>query len=118
VDHVQISVVEPGGVEDREEFYDEAGVLRDIFQNHLLQLMTLVAMEPPVAYEADAIRDEKVKVLRAARRIAGKEVAARTVRAQYTAGAVNGEAVPGYAGLEHIPKTSETATYAAVKWSI
>src|SRR5690606_30856815 len=85
VDHVQISVVEPGGVEDREEFYDEAGVLRDIFQNHLLQLMTLVAMEPPVAYEADAIRDEKVKVLRAARRITGREVAARTVRAQYTA---------------------------------
>ncbi|NLH06007.1 MAG: glucose-6-phosphate dehydrogenase [Chloroflexi bacterium] len=118
VDHVQISVVEPSGAEDREEFYDEAGVIRDIVQNHLLQLLTLIAMEPPVAYEAGAIRDEKVKVLRAARPIEGAQVAAQTVRGQYTAGTINGERVPGYTELEGIPRDSDTATYAAIKWYV
>jgi len=115
VDHVQISVVEPAGAEDREEFYDEAGVIRDIVQNHLLQLMTLIAMEPPVAYEAGAIRDEKVKVLRATRPIEGAQTAVQTVRGQYTAGTINGERVPGYTELEGIPRDSDTATYAAIK---
>jgi glucose-6-phosphate 1-dehydrogenase len=118
VDHVQISMVEPGGVEGREEFYDQAGVIRDIFQNHLFQVMTLIAMEPPVAFEADAIRDEKVKVLRATRPINGEDVAQLTARGQYTAGTIDGEAVPGYRELDEVPDDSQTATYGAVKWYV
>jgi glucose-6-phosphate 1-dehydrogenase len=118
VDHVQISMVEPGGVEGREEFYDRAGVIRDIFQNHLFQVMTLIAMEPPVAFEADAIRDEKVKVLRATRPINGEDVAQLTARGQYTAGTIDGEAVPGYRELDEVPDDSQTATYGAVKWYV
>jgi glucose-6-phosphate 1-dehydrogenase len=115
VDHVQISVVEPSGVEGREEFYDRAGVIRDIFQNHLLQVMTLVAMEPPIAYESGAIRDEKVKVLRAIRPMRGIDVARRTVRGQYRAGTINGESVLAYRDVSEALAGSDTATYAAVK---
>jgi len=115
VDHVQISMVETSGVEGRAEFYNSAGILRDIFQNHLFQLMTLIAMEPPVAFEADAIRDEKVKILRALRSIREEEVDQFTARGQYTAGTIDGEAVPGFCELEGIPSDSQTATFAAIK---
>ena len=96
IDHVQITVAETIGVEGRGAYYDQAGALRDMVQNHLLQLLCLVAMEPPTCLEADAVRDEKLKVLRALRPIQGSAVAAKTVRGQYRAGASNGGIVPGY----------------------
>ena len=99
VDHVQITVAESVGVGRRAGYYERAGVLRDMFQNHLLQLLTLMAMEPPVVWQADALRDEKVKILRAAR------VGRRTVRGQYQ----------GYRQDEGVAPDSETATYAALK---
>ena len=91
IDHVQITVAETVGLEGRVGFYDGAGALRDMLQNHMLQLVALVAMEPPASYNATAVRDEKVKVLRSLRRVAPEE----TVRGQYTAGAIKGQAVPG-----------------------
>ncbi|MBN1121316.1 MAG: glucose-6-phosphate dehydrogenase [Anaerolineae bacterium] len=118
VDHVQISVAESVGVGSRAGYYDQAGVVRDMFQNHILQLLTLVAMEPPVAFEADAIRDEKVKVLRAIRPQSVDEVAHHSVRAQYTDGAINGEPIPGYCELEGTAEGSQTPTYAALRWQI
>ncbi len=102
VDHVQITVAESVGVGRRAGYYEQAGVLRDMFQNHLLQLLTLTAMEPPVVWEADALRDEKVKILRAA------EVGPRTVRGQYE----------GYRQEEGVAADSETATYAALKFYV
>ncbi len=116
VDHVQISVAESVGVGNRVGFYEQAGVVRDIFQNHLLQILTLIGMEPPVAYGADAIRDEKVKVLRAIRPV--KDVKSQTVRAQYGDGVVEGERVPGYCNEPGVPPDSQTPTFAAIKWYI
>ncbi|HEC24225.1 MAG TPA: glucose-6-phosphate dehydrogenase [Chloroflexi bacterium] len=118
VDHVQISVAESVGIGGRAGYYDQAGVIRDIFQNHILQLLTLVAMEPPVAFEADAVRDEKVKVLRAMRPMSHHEIETHTVRAQYAAGVVNGEHVPGYCEEPNVAPDSQTATYAALKWYV
>ena len=108
VDHVQITVAETVGVEGRGGYYDTAGALRDMLQNHILQLLCLVAMEPPSAMEADALRDEKLKVLRALAPIDDSNVRAVTVRGQYKAGVVDGKAVPGY--LEELPGKSESAT--------
>lgn len=118
VDHVQISVAESVGVEDRAGYYDQAGVVRDIFQNHLFQLLTLVAMEPPVAFEADAIRDEKVKILRAMQPMGPDDVYRQTVRGQYAAGVIDGKRVPGYRDEEKVPAESQTATYGAIQWCI
>jgi glucose-6-phosphate 1-dehydrogenase len=118
VDHVQISVAESVGVGSRAGYYDQAGVVRDIFQNHILQILTLVAMEPPIAFEADVIRDEKVKVLRAMRPMSRQDILADTVRAQYTAGVVEGEHVSGYCEAPGVAEDSQTATYAAFKWHI
>jgi glucose-6-phosphate 1-dehydrogenase len=118
VDHVQISVAESVSVGTRAGYYDQAGVVRDMFQNHILQLLTLVAMEPPVAFEADAIRDEKLKVLRAIRPLSVDEVARRSVRAQYTAGSIDGESIPGYCDLDGVAEGSQIPTYAALKWQI
>jgi len=109
IDHVQFTVAESLGVEKRGGYFDQAGIARDIIQNHMLQLVSLVAMEPPAAFEADAVRDEKVKVLRALRPIE------RAVRGQYTAGAVLGEPATGYLEEEKIPAGSNTETYAAVE---
>ena len=109
IDHVQITVAETVGLEGRVGFYDGAGALRDMVQNHMLQLLALVAMEPPVSYEATSVRDEKVKVLRSLRRVAGNE----TVTGQYRAGAMAGEAVPGYD--EELGRASETETFVAIK---
>lgn len=113
VDHVQITVAETVGAGDRTSYYDGAGALRDMVQNHLLQLLCLVAMEPPRNLEADAVRDEKLKVLGALRPIGQDDVSSLTVRGQYGAGAMNGEAVPGYA--DEIGRASRTETFVAVK---
>ena len=115
IDHVQITVAESVGVEGRGDYYDESGVIRDMIQNHMLQLLTLVAMEPPVAFAADAVRDEKVKVLHALRPIPPADVDAWTVRGQYVAGAVSGATVPGYREEESVPPSSTTETYVAMK---
>jgi glucose-6-phosphate 1-dehydrogenase len=115
VDHVQITVAESIGVEDRGGYYDSSGALRDMIQNHLTQLLTLVAMEPPVAYDADAVRDEKVKVLRAIKPVAPDEVARYTVRGQYSAGSVNGKPIGGYREERGVAHASQTETYVALK---
>ncbi len=114
IDHVQITVAETVGVEGRGGYYDHSGALRDMVQNHLLQLLCLLAMEQPVSLGADAVRDEKLKVLRSLRPLELYEVPALTVRGQYTAGAVNGKPVPGYlADLGH--NESDIETFVAIK---
>ncbi len=118
IDHVQITVAESVGVEGRGGYYEQAGALKDMFQNHILQLLALTAMEPPVALEADAVRDEKVKVLRAIRPMNGDAVLARTVRGQYAAGYAGGRTVPGYREEESVSPTSTTETFAALKFEI
>jgi glucose-6-phosphate 1-dehydrogenase len=118
VDHVQIAVAEALGVEHRAGYYDHAGVVRDMFQNHLLQLLCLTAMEPPNAFEADAVRAEKVKVLQCIRPIREEEIAEWAVRGQYGPGVVGGKKVPGYREEEKVRSDSTTATYAAVKFAI
>jgi glucose-6-phosphate 1-dehydrogenase len=105
IDHVQITVAETVDVEHRGGYYDKAGVLRDMFQNHLLQLLTLVAMEPPNSFDADAVRNEKVKVLTAIRKIAADEVAQDSVRGQYR----------GYRHAKDVARDSTTATFAALR---
>ena len=118
IDHVEISVCESIGVGSRAGFFDQTGILRDIIQNHALQLLCLVALEPPVAFEADAVRDEKVKVLRSVSRISEEEVHSDVVRARYLAGSVAGEKVKGYLEEEGVATSSETETYAALKLTI
>ena len=115
IDHVQITGAEPLGVEGRGPYYENAGALRDMVQNHLLQLLSLVAMEPPVELTADAIRDEKVKVIRSLRVMTGEDVAANVVRGQYSAGSINGKDVVGYRQEERVSPQSMTETYVAVK---
>ncbi|HKV89414.1 MAG TPA: glucose-6-phosphate dehydrogenase [Candidatus Dormibacteraeota bacterium] len=115
IDHVQITVAEELGIELRGAYYDRAGALRDIVQNHALQLLALVAMEPPLAFEANAVRDEKVKVLRGIRPITDGEVAHSTVRGQYTRGWVLGEHVAGYREEKNVAPGSLTETFAAVR---
>ncbi|HEY0158478.1 MAG TPA: glucose-6-phosphate dehydrogenase [Thermoanaerobaculia bacterium] len=112
IDHVQLTVAESIGVEKRGSYFDGAGITRDIIQNHMLQLVSLVAMEPPVAFEADAVRDEKVKVLRALRPID------EAVRGQYAAGSVLGEHAAAYRAEEKVDPQSNTETYAALKMFI
>ena len=113
--HVQITIGEQLGVEGRGAFYDQTGALRDMVQNHLLQLLCIMAMEPPVSNHPDAVRDEKLKVLRALRPLAGDEVANNVVRGQYRAGAVNGAPVIGYLEERGIAPDSATETYVAIK---
>ncbi len=119
IDHVQITVGETVGVESRGDYYDRSGALRDMVQNHLLQLLCLLAMEPPINLGADSVRDEKLKVLRALKPIAPHEVGHVTVRGQYAQGAVGGKSVPSYltdltAGANE-PRTSRTETFVAIK---
>lgn len=118
IDHVQITVAESIGIEKRADYYDQAGALRDMLQNHLMQLLTVVAMEPPPALEADALRDEKVKVLRSIRPIAKNAVHAHAVRAQYTQGAVNGQVAQAYQQEDNIAPKSTTETFVAAKFYI
>jgi glucose-6-phosphate 1-dehydrogenase len=115
IDSVQITAAEEIGVELRGAYYDKAGALRDIVQNHALQLLALVAMEPPVVFDANAVRDEKVKVLRALRPIQDEEVARATVRGQYTKGWVLGEQVIGYREEHAVAPGSLTETFAALR---
>jgi glucose-6-phosphate 1-dehydrogenase len=113
IDHVQITVAETVGLEGRGDYYDGAGALRDMVQNHMLQLLALVAMEPPGDFNATAVRDEKVKVLRALRPITAADVEASTVTGQYARGAIDGEPVPGYD--DEIGRDSGTETFVALK---
>jgi len=115
IDHVQITAAESLGVEGRAGYYEEAGALRDMVQNHMLQVLSLVAMEPPIAFEARAVRDEKVKVLRAIRPLRGEDVARNTARGQYGPGWVNGREVPGYRQEPNVDPASTAETYAALK---
>ncbi len=114
IDHVQVTVAESIGVGERFGYYDSYGALRDMVQNHLLQLLCLLAMEPPAYITADAVRDEKLKILRALRPITAQEVKDCTVRGQYSSGTVNGEAVPSY-GDDIGGKRSDTETFVALK---
>jgi glucose-6-phosphate 1-dehydrogenase len=115
VDHVQITAAEDIGIEGRAGYYESAGALRDLVQNHMLQLLSLLTMEPPTALEAKRVRDEKVKVLDAIVPPAVQEVAAMAVRAQYGPGVVGGVPVPGYRQEEGVAPDSRTETYAALR---
>jgi glucose-6-phosphate 1-dehydrogenase len=115
VQHVQITASEEVGVEDRGKYYEEAGVLRDMFQNHLLQLLTLTAMEPPPQMSANAVRDEKVKVLRSIRWLTPESIPNNAVRAQYTAGTAKGMSVRGYTEEPNVAADSAVPTFAAVR---
>jgi glucose-6-phosphate 1-dehydrogenase len=115
IHHVQITVAESVGLEHRAGYYEDAGVIRDMFQNHLLQMLALTAMEPPVAFRAEAVRTEKVKVLDAIRPISPDDIHRYSVRAQYGPGRVGGKDVPGYRQEEGVAPNSTTATYAALR---
>lgn len=118
VDHVQITVSEILGVEGRGKFYESVGAMRDMVQNHMMQLLSLTAMEPPVALHPEAIRDEKVKVLRSIRPLKDSDVLSDVVRAQYAAGSLGGEKVPGFLSEQNVSQGSTTETFFAMKLCI
>jgi glucose-6-phosphate 1-dehydrogenase len=118
VDHVQITVAEDLGVEHRGTFYEQSGALRDILQNHLLQVLALTAMEPPASFDANAIRDEKVKALRSVRPLQPSELARHVVRGQYTRGEIGGVEVPGYREEEGVSPESDVETYLAIEFDV
>ncbi|HEX9861481.1 MAG TPA: glucose-6-phosphate dehydrogenase, partial [Nitrospirota bacterium] len=115
VDNVQITVSETLGVEHRAGYYEKAGVIRDMFQSHMLQLLALTAMEPPTAFESDMVRDEKVKALRSIRPVPLDRLEDYVVLAQYGPGVIDGRSVPAYGDEPDIPSSSKTPTYAAMK---
>jgi glucose-6-phosphate 1-dehydrogenase len=115
VDHVQITAAEADGVADRGGYYESSGALRDMVPNHLFQLITLTAMEPPVSFHPDAVRDEQTKILRAIQPFTTDDVAGRTVRGQYAAGRVGGTEVPGYRAESKVAPDSQTATFVALE---
>jgi glucose-6-phosphate 1-dehydrogenase len=115
VHHVQITAAENVGVEERGKYYEEAGVIRDMFQNHLLQLLSLTAMEPPPQMSANAVRDEKVKVLKSIRWLTPETIPSNTVRAQYTGGVIGGKPVRGYTEEPDVDHDSSVPTFAAVR---
>ena len=117
IDHVQITVAEAGGVEGRWGYYNDYGALRDMVQNHMLQLLCLVAMEPPASLDPDSVRNEKVKVLRSLRPIAGRDTERRTSRGQYRAGVADGKTVPGYLN-EDGGAASDTETFVALQVNV
>ena len=118
IDHIQISASETLGIEYRAKYYEKSGALRDMIQSHLMQVMTLVAMEPPVEFTPDAVRDEKMKVLRAVRRFKPQDIKKQTVSAQYSSGVIGDENVPAYVSEEGVSPDSCTETFAAVKFYI
>ncbi len=118
IDYVEITAAETVGVENRAAFYEETGALRDMVANHLLQLLALTAMEPPVAFDADSVREQKVQVLRSIRPISVEDVARFTIRGQYGPGIIDGKRVPGYRQEPGVNPISATETYAAVKFQI
>ncbi len=113
IDHVQITVAETVGLEGRVSYYDGVGALRDMVQNHMLQLLAIIAMEPPASVNATAVRDEKVKLLRSLRKLTPADIKAHSVKGQYSHGAVNGAAVAGYA--DELGENSNTETFVAIK---
>ncbi|HEY7678381.1 MAG TPA: glucose-6-phosphate dehydrogenase [Candidatus Methylomirabilis sp.] len=115
VDHVQITVAETVGVEQRGPYYEAAGALRDMVPNHIFQLITLTAMEPPISFEAHAVRDEQVKILRAIQHLSPEDVLSRTVRGQYGEGTAGGERVPAYRAEPRVAPDSRTETFVAMK---
>jgi glucose-6-phosphate 1-dehydrogenase len=118
IDHVEITAAEAVGVESRASFYEETGALRDMVANHLLQLLALTAMEPPIAFDADSVRGQKVQVFRSIRPMTVDEVAKRTVRGQYGPGKAGGNPVPGYRQEPHVSPGSVTETYVAVEFYV
>ena len=118
VDHIQITAAEDIGVGSRAGYYDSSGALRDLVQNHMLQLLAHMCMEPPVRFLADEVRDEKVKVLKAVKIPQPEDVPDMSVRARYTAGTVGGEEVPGYLDEEGVPADSQTETYVALRLEV
>src|SRR5690349_10107641 len=118
IENIQITAAEDIGIGTRAGYYDQAGALRDLVQNHMLQLLTLVCMEPPASFEADKVRDEKVKVLHAITPPTPEEVRKCTVRAQYVAGVEGGEDVVGYLEEDGVPADSRTETYAALRLEV
>ncbi len=118
IDHIQITVAEELGVEDRGSYYEEAGLVRDMVQNHMMQLLSLVTMEPPATFEATAVHDEKTKVMRAIRPMTLEQLEQFAVRGQYAAGWVGGQKVPAYRLESNVSPTSTTETYAALKFYI
>ena len=113
IDHVQITVGETVGLEGRVSYYNKVGALRDMVQNHMLQILSIIAMEPPAQFDSTSVRDEKVKVLRSLRPMTGADAKQLSVRGQYASGAVNGEIVKGYA--EELGEASDTETFVALK---
>lgn len=118
IEHVQISVNETLGVENRGAYYDRAGAMRDMLQNHLLQLLCLVAMEAPMRFDAESVRNEKVRILQALRPISGLDVQDRTVRGQYVAGQIAGQDVPAYYFEKQVDNDSDTETFVALRAEI
>jgi len=118
IDHVQLTVAEELGVEGRGAYYDQTGVLRDMIQNHMFQLLSLVAMEPPSTLGGEAVRNEKVKVLEAIRPLQGEDVLTRAVRGQYGPGIIDGQRVPGYRSEPNVSPNSRTETFAALKLQV
>jgi glucose-6-phosphate 1-dehydrogenase len=118
VDHVQLTVAETVGVERRGGYYDQIGAFRDVIENHMLQLLSIVAMEPPVVFEAEPVRDEKLKVLKALRRIPPEQTGEFTLRGQYTAGAIGGKPVSSYRGEEKVAPDSWTETFVVLRLQI
>jgi glucose-6-phosphate 1-dehydrogenase len=118
IDHVQISVAETVGVEQRGSYYDESGALRDMVPNHIMQLISLTAMEPPISFQADAVRDEQAKILHAIQPLSSEEVLTKTVRGQYGEGIVAGQRIPAYRSEPDVPPDSRTETFVAMKLQI
>jgi glucose-6-phosphate 1-dehydrogenase len=118
VDHVQLTVAETVGVERRGGYYDKIGAFRDVVENHMLQLLSIVAMEPPVVFEAEPVRDEKLKVLKALRRIPPEQTGEFTLRGQYTSGTVDGRPVSSYRGEEKVAPDSWTETFVVLRLQI
>ncbi|MFY9559447.1 MAG: glucose-6-phosphate dehydrogenase [Terriglobales bacterium] len=115
IDNVQISVAETVGVEKRGGYYNTAGALRDMVPNHIMQLISLTSMEPPISFEADAVRDEQAKILHAIQPFTSEDVLSKTVRGQYGEGVVNGQRLPAYRAEEGVPPDSRTETFVAMK---
>jgi len=118
IDHVQVTVAETLGVEQRGKYYDHTGALRDMVPNHILQLVTLTAMEPPISFAADAVRDEQSKILHAISAMAPEDVLTRAVRGQYGEGAIDGQHVPAYRTEPDVARDSHTETYVALKLTL
>jgi len=115
IDHIQISVAETVGVEQRGSYYDKAGALRDMVPNHIMQLISLTAMEPPVSFHADAVRDEQAKILHAIQPLSDEDVLSKTIRGQYGEGIVDGQRAPAYRSESGVPPDSKTETFVAMK---